>query len=151
VDYTKIRGIETQRIKDIQRKLRSFYAWKNKPVEKFWAKVEILNSDSCWEWQKSRLPTGYGHIGRWGKKMNTSAHRVAWEVTYGEIPEGLHIMHLCDNPPCCNPQHLMVGTHQENMRQRSERNGKLKSIEKMASELLHGSKLSELGILIIYN
>lgn len=56
---------------------------------------------------------GYGqlNIGRIPKK----AHRVAWELTNGTIPDGSEVCHHCDNPPCCNPAHLFLGTHAENM------------------------------------
>ena len=83
--------------------------------ERFWAKVE--RGPGCWEWKASRSRQGYGQFGmdrggpRWS---NSPAHRVAWEFTYGPIPSGLLICHRCDNPPCCNPEHLFLGTVSEN-------------------------------------
>ena len=44
------------------------------------------------------------------------AHRLAWELTFGPIPDGLHVLHACDNPPCIRPDHLMLGTQRANMR-----------------------------------
>lgn len=69
--------------------------------------------DSCWEYQAARSPRGYGTIGVMGKTRR--AHRVAWELANGPIPEGLLVCHHCDNPPCCNPAHLFLGTDKDNV------------------------------------
>lgn len=82
--------------------------------EKFWSKVDIPAFDDCWPWQGHCDRHGYGSF-KQGEKL-TGSHRVAWELTRGPIPEGLHVCHHCDNPPCCNPSHLFLGTHQDNMR-----------------------------------
>ncbi len=81
---------------------------------RFWAKVDIGAPDKCWEWQASCNPAGYGGFqfnGRFGK-----AHRAAWELANGPIPEGICVLHRCDNPPCCNPAHLWLGTYADNHR-----------------------------------
>jgi hypothetical protein len=65
--------------------------------------------DDCWEWRGNRNNRGYGKLGK------IYAHRVAYELASGPIPSGLEVMHSCDNPPCCNPAHLSVGTHADNM------------------------------------
>jgi hypothetical protein len=57
---------------------------------------------------------GYGVVDRKGKRIG--AHRMAWMLTNGEISKGLHCCHRCDNPKCCNPSHLFLGTNAENMR-----------------------------------
>lgn len=79
----------------------------------FWSKVDIKDDPmACWEWLGARKPRGYGNV-RINKKYQL-AHRVAWEVTNFEIPQGFVVCHTCDNPSCCNPSHLMLGTMRSN-------------------------------------
>lgn len=77
--------------------------------------------DECWEWTGG-LNKGYGVIAVSGSKVRT-AHVVAWEVHHRRrLPRGLVVRHSCDNPPCVNPAHLLLGTHGDNNRDKSERN-----------------------------
>jgi hypothetical protein len=69
--------------------------------------------DECWEWQRHRKPSGYGQFRLPGRSPQTSS-RVAWILTSGEIPDSLFVCHRCDNPPCCNPAHLWLGTAADN-------------------------------------
>lgn len=82
--------------------------------KRFWSKVDVRGPDDCWEWQAGIKSTGRGmfSIGR----KNIQAHRMAWELTNGEIPGDLQVLHTCDNGKCCNPNHLYIGTHLDNMR-----------------------------------
>jgi hypothetical protein len=84
------------------------------PLEqRFWAKVDHRGPDECWPWQAGRRAGGYG----WFQTGSgpERAHRVAWELIHGPIPEGMFVCHACDNPPCCNPAHLFLGTQAENL------------------------------------
>lgn len=83
----------------------------------FWECMTITKNN-CWEWQGTRLG-GYGQVRVNGKLYR--AHRYAYELTYGPIPGGLLVRHKCDNPPCCNPGHLELGTHTDNVRDAIER------------------------------
>lgn len=79
----------------------------------FWNRVAIGSDSDCWLWLGDLSEWGYGvfsvnHVGR-------GAHRVAYEYANGPIPEGMKVCHRCDVPPCVNPAHLFLGTHQDNM------------------------------------
>lgn len=79
---------------------------------------KIINEETgCHEWSKSRDRYGYGLI-KYNGKMRL-VHRVAYEVLKGESIKGWHILHSCDNPCCYNPDHLSLGTHLDNMRDRA--------------------------------
>lgn len=81
-------------------------------------KVDVRGPDECWPW----LGSTFGKRGGYGQFMNTrtrvpmKAHRVAWMLTRGVVPDDVDVLHHCDNPPCCNPAHLFLGDDQSNTR-----------------------------------
>jgi len=83
-------------------------------AERFWAKVQKYEGDACWIWNGCHYRHGYGQTSIDGKHL--LAHRVAWALEHGPIPEGLHVLHKCDNPPCVRHHHLFLGTRSDNMR-----------------------------------
>lgn len=83
-------------------------------MKRFWDKVAVKDQDGCWEWVAAKYKSGRGQFNFNGKR-SALAHRVAYELTYGEIPSGMCVCHRCDNPSCCNPNHLFLGTQLDNM------------------------------------
>lgn len=77
-------------------------------LEHIFSRVE-KKPNGCWEWQGNRSSSGYG---RYGQKY---VHRIVYEELHGELPVDVFVRHKCDNRPCCNPEHLVDGSHEDNM------------------------------------
>jgi hypothetical protein len=84
--------------------------------DRFWASVDVKGINDCWPWKSGKTVFGYGTLKRNMSDRPVAAHRVSWEIHNGVIPAGLYVLHKCDNPPCCNPNHLFLGTHEVNIR-----------------------------------
>jgi hypothetical protein len=81
--------------------------------ERVFAKIDRRGPDECWLWRGRKTVCGYGEV-RFGGKSQL-APRVVYSLAVGPIPDGLYVLHRCDNPPCCNPAHLFVGTQRDNV------------------------------------
>jgi hypothetical protein len=101
---------------------------------RFWAKVR--RGEGCWEWTGARHKQGYGAFGILGKYHRSS--RVAYELVNGPIPAGQDVLHKCDNPPCCNPEHLFLGDDAANskdaMAKRRHAHGETNTHAKLTEE-----------------
>jgi len=99
---------------------------------RFWARVDRRGPNDCWLWTRSVNSSGYGQMQYSGRVRRT--HQLAWSFVNGPIPPGLQVLHRCDNPPCCNPAHLFLGTHADNMRDMAQKGRAARAQSPLTSE-----------------
>lgn len=105
-------------------------------ADRFWEKVDKKGPDECWEWTASKFENGYGQIDTGGKDgKNMKAHRVAWMLTNGPIPEGKCVLHTCDNPGCVNPSHLFTGSNADNSYDMMQKNRQARGVANARSKI----------------
>ena len=111
----------------------------------FWGWVKAASDDECWEWTGARKGR-YGY----GRYRGKNAHRTAYELSKGTIPAGMLVRHSCDNPPCCNPRHLLLGTHKDNTSDAIKRNrlamGERHGKTKLTAEIVAYIRSNPLGL-----
>ena len=120
-------------------------------VRRFHEKVDKKSPDECWNWTGSLAGKGYGQMKLTSQRRQVYAHRVAFAISHGEVPEGKYVCHSCDNPKCCNPAHLWAGSHEENLRDMAEKgrstwgkkNGRAVLTEESVQQI---RKMLEIGI-----
>lgn len=116
-------------------------------IARFWNGVDVRHRNECWVWRGRRNAGGHGEFKVDG--ASRQAHRVAFELAFGQIPDGMVVRHTCDNPACCNPTHLLTGSHADNVRDRvirqrgavGERAGKAK----LTAEQVYAIRASEMS------
>lgn len=113
-------------------------------AERFWSKVDKTpGPDACWAWNGTHNTDGYGRFSIESDK-STNAHRFAYELTYGPIPKDKLACHVCDNPGCCNPSHIFIGTPTDNMRDKVRKGRQSKIVPRPRyGEHHHNHVLSE--------
>jgi hypothetical protein len=90
-----------------------------KTKKRILSKVKF-DENGCWTWTGTCGPSGYGHMS-YRSTFCKKVHRMAWILWMGEVPDGLYVLHHCDNRKCCNPEHLFLGTHKDNMQDMKEK------------------------------
>ena len=107
-------------------------------IENVLKKIKSGEKTECWLWQAGKDKDGYGVFGK-----SLKAHRVYYEIMFGEIPFGMKVCHKCDNPSCVNPYHLFLGTQNDNIQDMVKKNRQNKGTE------VNCAKLNEIKVIYI--
>lgn len=110
-----------------------------KAVHFSWDKVAVGQESECWPWTGALNRWGYGACQMDGRQMNAS--RAAWFEREGALTDWQQVLHRCDNPACCNPKHLFIGTHLDNMRDRKAK-GRYNTALRGEAHPRHNAKLT---------
>lgn len=123
---------------------RGVSAIKHRGLQSLLENIEYREQNECWPWAGTRFKDGYGraYISR---TTATTAHRALWTALFGALSESIEVCHHCDNPPCCNPMHLFLGTARDNALDKV-RKGRA---PKFLGESNPAAKLSEQDVLAI--
>jgi len=115
--------------------------------ERFISKINILGEDDCWEWKPGQAHSKDGYGIFWFEKENWYAHKFSFTIFVRQVPEELKVLHKCDNPPCCNPKHLFLGTPGDNAKDRDQKGRQSKGVDRW-SAILNEEKVFQ--ILTLY-
>lgn len=127
-------------------------------ADRLWSKVKFpsrIGTDECWNFCGFRDKDGYGEFQVENKHYR--AHRLSYELNSGPIPDGLYVLHTCDNPSCCNPSHLFLGSQLDNIRdmvkkgRRAQARGEEHSSSKLTSQQALYIRLSTESLRVLAN
>jgi hypothetical protein len=110
-------------------------------LQRFNAKWRLDKRSGCWNWTASTAGKGYGQFRIPGTRKNIYAHRLSYEIHKGPIPEGILVLHSCDNPRCVNPDHLSLGDSGDNLKDMAAKGrhlfGELNAQAKLTGRKVH--------------
>lgn len=112
-------------------------------VNRFWTHVNKREVNECWEWTAARDKDSYGVT--WANGHSIGAHRMSWIIFNGAIPNGVQVLHKCDNPPCVNPNHLWAGTDGDNKADKISKQRQARGVDQYSAKL-DEAKIREIRI-----
>jgi hypothetical protein len=139
--------IERERLAEARLERKNYdYLFSSDVAERLWS--HVTKGDGCWEWNGYKSPSGYGIIAtRGGGKMFERVHRVSWRLVNGPIPIDMVILHTCDNRACVRPDHLQLGTQEENMKDMDRKQRRVSNrhgaIRKLTPEIVREIRASD--------